>query len=317
MSNEFIKAERVVATALGLLERDSRLAGLVWRDAAGDFRGAKGDTITVRLPAYAAAKKRGLRSGATRTKGQLIERSVDVTLTENLYLPIEITDPDLTLDIESFNRQVTGPVARAILRGIEDEIVAEAQSADYEFHLQLDQQKPHETITRARRHLNDAQIPMDGRALVVGSAVEEVILNSENFVRVDHSGSDSALRRAQIGRVADFDVFYVPGLDPEEAYAFHQTAFVLNQRAPMVPNGAPWGAVDTFESFAIRFVQAIDSDSVVDVFHGDVFVGTNHVKDVGSITNGVFEPAEDPEEVGQEEHFVRAVKIDFDGPPAE
>lgn len=49
--SDFIKAEKVVATGLGLLEREVVLPRLVWRDAAiADVRGAKGDTITCRLP---------------------------------------------------------------------------------------------------------------------------------------------------------------------------------------------------------------------------------------------------------------------------
>ena len=37
--SDFIKATKVVSTALGLLLRELTLPSLVWRDAAGDFRG--------------------------------------------------------------------------------------------------------------------------------------------------------------------------------------------------------------------------------------------------------------------------------------
>ncbi|MFW6091494.1 MAG: P22 phage major capsid protein family protein [Actinomycetota bacterium] len=317
MAVEPIKAERVVMTALGLLERESVLAGLVWRDAAGDFRGAKDDTITIRVPAYAKANKRTLRSGSSRSKTNLKERGVDVTLADNLYEVVEINDEELTLDIEAFDRQVTAPMTRGIARGLEDEILDELDAPDYHFHHALDQDDPHKTIAKARRNLNDARVPMEGRRLIVGSAVEELLLTDPQFVRADQSGSTSALRDAQLGRIYNFPVFAVPGLDPESAYAFHRTAFVLNQRAPMVPRGAPWGATRAFEGFSIRYVQTVNQDDPVDQVHADVFVGTNHVSDVGTFdADGLFEPAEDPDETAETELFVRAVKIDFDGPPS-
>ena len=57
-----------LSTALGLLTRESALPRTVWRDPVGDFAGAKNDTISVRLPAYAPARTRVLRSGSARTR---------------------------------------------------------------------------------------------------------------------------------------------------------------------------------------------------------------------------------------------------------
>src|SRR5690606_34951668 len=43
-----IKPEVVVSAALGILSREVVLPALVWRDAGGDFAGAKDDTISIR-----------------------------------------------------------------------------------------------------------------------------------------------------------------------------------------------------------------------------------------------------------------------------
>lgn len=312
--NVFLRAERLVNTALGLLDRDTVLAQLVWRDAAGDFAGAKNDTITIRLPAYGKANKRGIRGSTTRSKSELAERAVDVTLTDNLYMSVPVSDAELTLDIESFERQVITPMASGVVRGLEDEVLTEVTEADYhETHvIELDEENPLETVTAARRLLNDARVPFDGRSLIVGSAVEEVLIN--HLTPVSESGDTGALREAAIGRLRGFGVYAVPGLDPQAAVAFHRTAFVLNQRAPVVPSGAPHGEVGSWEGFAIRLVQAIDSEEVVDNVHADVFVGTNHVTDVGAFNEaGQWEPAEDPDDNAVDEEFVRAVKIEMAG----
>lgn len=311
--NVFNKAERLVRTALGLLERDTVLARLVWRDAGGDFAGAKGDVINVRLPAYAKAKKRALRSGDSREKSALKERLVTVSLDNDIYLSVPVTDEELSLDVESFAAQVLAPMIGAEVRGVEDEILAEVEGAEYPEAriVTIDPDNPLPGITRARRLLNDARVPFSDRSLVLGSGLEEVLINK--LTPADESGSTGALREASLGgRLRGFNPFAVPGLDPEAGYAFHRSAYVLSSRAPAVPRGAPYGATGVFEGFAVRIVQAIDPDEVVDNVHTDVWTGTNHVTDVGEIDdNGFFEPAEDPEASGVEAVFVRAVKLEL------
>ncbi|HYF74058.1 MAG TPA: hypothetical protein VD864_14605, partial [Nocardioides sp.] len=112
MANSFIKPERIAAQALGLLEREIVLPALMWRNAGGDFAGAAGDTITIRVPARTTARTRVLRGarayntsvtsadGTTDTNvagagiitmDELTETSVDVTLDTDVYNAIPIT----------------------------------------------------------------------------------------------------------------------------------------------------------------------------------------------------------------------------------
>ena len=312
MANVFNKVERMVNTTLALLERDSVLAPLTWLNAAGDFRGAKNDTISIRLPAYAKANTRALRSGTARAVTTLHERKVDVTLDTDIYQRVKITDEELTLDIENFERQVVVPVAGSLARGIEDAVVTEVSAATYQNSVVLSAADPYPAIVKARRHLNDSRVPQDGRVIVVGSEIEEVLLKSDQFIKADQSGSTAAFREAQIGRVAGFPVITVPSLAPAEAYAFHRTAFVTSSRAPFVPASAAAGAVASAGGFAIRIVQILEPDTVVDNLHADVWVGTNHVTDFGTIdADGRFEPGIDPANPTSDEddYFVRAVKI--------
>lgn len=315
-----IKATRVVSTILGVLERDTVLANLVWRDAAGDFRGAAGDTITIRVPAYTEADSRDLRSGTTRVASNLTERIVPVTLNTDLYKRVPITDEELTLDIIEFEKQIITPVASALVRGVETEIIGLLESSSYEFDVAFDDfTRPYDACVRARRHLNDSRVPMEGRALVVGSGIEELLLTDEQFVRADYSGDTMAFRNAMIGRIAGFNVFYVPGLPPDEAFAFHRTAFILSTRAPMVPRGVPQGqgATMEFNGFSLRTVFLTDPEQVVDNFNADIWTGTNIVRDYGSIVDdgdlepgtGFFVPDPDPDLDNDTPLFVRAVHL--------
>jgi hypothetical protein len=311
MTVTVIKSERVAATMLGLLERESVLARLFWLNPGGDFRGAKNDTISIRVPAYAVARTRDLRSGDPRVASSLTETKVDVSLTTDVYMRVPITDEELTLDIESFNDQITVPVASAIVRGVEDAALTRIGAATYQHTVNFDDfARPYDAVVRARRYLNDARVPQSNRFIVVGSAVEELMLTDDLFVRADQSGSTNALREAEIGRIAQMPVISVPGLEPGEAYAFHRSAYALATRAPLVPRGAPWGTTMTFGGFALRVVQAIDPAEVVDNFHADLWLGSNIVPDYGSIdADGFFTPDTDPDPDNDTPIFVRAVKL--------
>jgi len=81
-----IKADRIVDGALSLLVRASVLGNTVFREGLGNFRGAKNDTITLRLPAYAKPGKRTLRGATPRTRKKLHERAVTVQLTHGYTL---------------------------------------------------------------------------------------------------------------------------------------------------------------------------------------------------------------------------------------
>lgn len=324
--SDFIKATKVVNTALGLLLRELTLPQLVWRDAGGDFRGVKDDTISLRLPAYAPARTRALRSGASRTKDSIFERKVDVTLDTDVYKDIGITDEELTLDIVDFGSQVLNPVLTGIALQLEQEMADEITGASYENEISFvaTSDDPYEDVAvPARALLNNAFVPFAGRVIVCGSELESAFLRSDHFSFANRSGTTETLREAMIGRVAGFDVYTSPAIPSDEAYAFHQTAYVMSQRAPIIPAGAPWGASESYQGLAIRCVRVFDPDLVEDRFVSDAWVGTNVVTDFGHYDDdpdagGKFVPGENPDDpvtghtddwLNDDERLVRAVKI--------
>jgi hypothetical protein len=290
-----IKVAQIAGAALGILQRELTLPRLVWRDAVGDFRGALNDTISIRVPAYLEAHTRALRSGDTRNRNDLNERKVDVTLTTDVYKDVAITDEELTLDIVDFGQQVLNPVMQAVARKVEDALITTVSGATYAntitFTAATDDAWD-DIILAAREYLNKANVPMTGRVLAVGSGIDRSLLRTDLFVKANESGGTDALSEARVSRKGGFDIVVVPGLPPNEAYAFHQTAFVMVNRAPIVPAGAPWGIVRTFDGLALRAVQILDSDAIVDILAVDSWVGSNVVTDDGYFdANGVFQPS--------------------------
>ncbi|MBP2341117.1 hypothetical protein JOF41_007371 [Saccharothrix coeruleofusca] len=307
MANTFLKATRIASAALGLLEREIVLPGLIWRDAAGDFAGAGGDTISIRVPARTQARTRTLRGarGAASegtgiiTMDDLTETKVDVTLDTDVYNAVPVTDEELTLDITDFGTQVLAPQVRAVAEGIENAVVAEMVGATYATTLTLDTSDPYKTAVDANVALNKANVPRTERFLVVGADMEGVFLKSEHLSKVDQSGTDSALRDAQIGRLAGFGpVFATNALPANVGFAFHRTAYVLSMRAPSVPAGATFGASQAFQGLAMRWLRDYDFRNVQDRSLVDTYIGTNIVAD-----------GTDGADVDTDPDFVRAVKI--------
>lgn len=312
MSN-FLKATAVRDTVLTALSRMLTLAPTVWREAGGTFRGAAGDTITLRVPAYTVASNRALRSGTARDRKGLFESAVAVTLDKNLYRDVPLTDEEQTLDIMDFARQVLNPMLGGIARGIEDVLLNDAiLTADYEYEVEIDAEKPYPAIVQARKHLNDARVPFSDRFLACGSTVAAALLESSQFARADQSGTTQSLREGVIGRVSGFTVLESPGIPPDEAYAYHRTAFALATQAPTVPAGAPAGFTASQDGFAIRLVQVLDSDTIQNIVAADVFCGASPVTDRGYIdANGVFIPDESIAGSFLPEMFVRGVKLEL------
>lgn len=309
MANTFLKATKIAQTGLGLLEREILIPGLVWRNAGGDFRGAANDTITLRIPARTSARTRTFRAARSGspliTMDSLTETGVDVKLDTVIYNAVPVTDEELTLDITSFGAQVLAPQMRAVAEALEDLLVDAMQNANYATVIEAvshdgyalaDGEGLYNAFVDARKALNDANVPQAGRAIVMGSDFEARLLKSDLFRRADQSGSTSARTDAFLGRVAGFDLYVSNALNQDEAYAFHRTAYTLATRAPLVPEGASYGASVSSEGFSLRWLRDYDYLQVQDRSLVDVFAGASAVHD-------------GPEDQEGDPTVVRAVKI--------
>lgn len=233
-----------------------------------------------------------------------------MSLNTNVYMDVPIADEELTLDIEDFGTQILNPVLGGVARSLEDELATLITGATYAKSIELDLSDIKGVVAGARELLNKANVPAGDRTLLIGAEVDTEIIQLDNFVRFEQSGTTETLREATIGRVYGFNVVTSNLIAPGEAFAFHKTAYVLNSRAPIVPAGAPWGATSNFAGFAIRTVRVFDPDEVEDRFVADAWCGTNVVKDQGTFNaDGVWEPAEDPADDGSDAKFVRAVHL--------
>ena len=256
--------------------------------------------MTLRLPAVLAAREYGFRNNRSSeiVIDDLTETSVPVVLDTDLYSAVALTDEQLTLDIVDFSEQVLNPQVSAIARGLEDLIVETMQSATYGTSLNIADSADGMwgTLLDARKALNDANVPREGRVVVVGSEIEREILSDDKFNRVDSvgDGAVSAVREATINRLAGFTIVGSNAIDAETAIAFHPTAFAFVNVAPVVPDGANFGSRMAESGLAMRWLRDYDAPHLQDRSVVSSFAGCSSVEDDGT-TN------------------VRAVRINFQG----
>ena len=286
MPNTFLKAERIAAAALGLLRDELVLGRTVARMGAADFRGAVNDTVNVRVPTILTAREYAWRNDRTNpiVLDSLAEETIPVTLNKHPYSAVAVTDEELTLDIVDFGAQVLSPQVIAVAEKLESYLGASMATftsnyADIPFTPTAGVAAFYNAAIEARRVLNEANIPREGRFIAVGSSVEAEALKEDAFRKADESGSTDALREAIIGRVAGFTVLGTNELDPEAAVAYHRSAFVLANVAPLVPAGVAMGQGVEQDGFALRWIRDYDTARLQDRSVVSSFGGAASVND--------------------------------------
>lgn len=319
MAQTFLKAEKIISQGLGLLLRELVLPGMVGRYTEADFRGAKNDTITIRIPSLLKGREYEWRTRTAPIEiDELNEYSTPVTLDKHVYNAVQITDEELTLDIVSWGEQVARPQIRAVAEVLEGYIATEMANANYRHEVDFIEEDPvtapdsrafYQAAVQARKFLNIENVPAAGRVIVLGSNAEAAALNSGHLVKVNEADSSSALRDAVIGRIAGFTVMgNINSVDPDFAVAMHPTAFAFANVAPVVPDGASAGARDVFQSIALRWIRDYDSDYLRDRSVYSSFAGAASIEDGRDLTSAVGSGFG---ELTNEN--VRAVKINFTG----
>jgi hypothetical protein len=315
VAHVFLKAEKIVSQGLGMLQRDIVLPRLVTRYNASDFIGAKNDTVTVKIPAILTGREYEWRTrNADIEYDDLEELSIPLTLNKHVYSAVQITDEQMTLDIVSWGVQVATPQIRAVAEVLEGYIATAMEGANYRTEIAWEQGDPESDTDRsfyraavaARKALNDANVPKDGRVLLLGSNLEEAALLSPHLIKVDQAGSDGVLRDAIIGRIAGFTVVSTNSIDPDFGVAYHPTAFAFANLAPVVPQGASAGAVGTFDGLAMRWIRDYDPNRLRDRSVYSSFAAAMSIEDGRDLESPVgsgFGELTDEN--------VRAVKINF------
>lgn len=280
-----LTAQGISSLAVALLTRSIVLPATVSRVPGGEFAGANGDTITIRVRQPRAAQVQAT-PGAAINFSQINETPVDVSL-RHLYDAVHVTDEELSLQLEDFGRQVLEPQVRAIAIGGEDELATAMNNVVSDETLDTSQadataqaEETDRVVKLARETLSAADVPSGNRFLACAPEVITLLLGVPKFVRADATGDgrSSAIRDAVMGRIYGFTVVESNGLTASTAVAYHESGFAFANRTPVVPRGvAGQSATSTEDGIGLRHIMQYQPANLQDQSVVTTFAGANVV----------------------------------------
>lgn len=306
-----VQASKFAQTSIEILWDQLVLPALLDRHAEAEFRGAMGDTVNIKRPSWIVAQaplsmrkdRSGFPMAAPNSSGsnvgyvnsQVNEYTIPVKLTSDLYSAFRLTDEMLSLDVASYATQVLAPQTRSIAEKWES-IVAAAMRSSFQPYDYADPAgtgvvniggddiataaaKIRGLILLCRKVLNDRNVPVNGRNLLIGSAVESILLQDPNLIRSDWAGDSNALRNASIGRIYGFNVVTCSTIGEDEVMAFHPSALRLVSMAPVAPEGVTWASSVGAHGLSLRLIRDYDYSWAADRSLMNTYFGVGEVKD--------------------------------------
>lgn len=195
------------AGILSALHKSLVYGGLVNRDYEGQIR-AGGDTVRIRSvgrPTISSYSKYG-----TLTYDQLTDAQRSLVVDQQKSFSFVVDDIDQVQTAGGEIEEATAEAGYALADTL-DQFLAALYTG-----IQSDNQVGTVSVTSAalaytqlrklNQKLNEANVPTDGRWVVVPPWYEGLLLEDDRFVRVDASGTSEGLRNGQIGRALGFDV---------------------------------------------------------------------------------------------------------------
>lgn len=261
MPNVFLTPKQISSASLAALNQQTVLVTTTWRDAEADFAGKVGDTVTVRTDiVVGAARKFDRSANQPIVIDDVQEKGVDVKLDTYLYKGVALPDEQLTLNVRDFTAQISTPQSKSVAVGVETMVAAEMNGLSGSLTVKADGTDVHAQMIEARKWLNKAGVPFEGRYFAASAEIEAMLLNDpqRRLLPADVSGSPAALREAIIGRLYGFTVLTSTYLADGSAVAYHSSAFPLVTRALEVPTGATFGQSVTYNGFALRLIRDYD-----------------------------------------------------------
>jgi hypothetical protein len=318
------KQEKIVPFFLELMQREQFLSMLIMRYAGENFKGALGDTITVRVNERLKAKARAY-TWRTRPAPIVLdditgyEDGLAIKLDTHLYSATGLTDEHMNLDDIDFAREVLQPQAQAVGDELNARTLAAFRAAHWKRSFDVDAGvDPHRVAVEARRLLDaDKTAPAGGRFFLIGSDIAAEWLVSDRLSKYDWNGEvgTPAVRNATIGSLVNTPVLVNNELNPDEAYYLHRTGLLVANMAPAVPQGAVTGRTGVNAAgFAARWIQDYDAAYLTDRSIVSTFAGINEIRDERKGGNGddKFDLL-DETVAGRERYNVRGLKITYNG----
>ena len=321
IEHDVVKPQKIVDTAVGMLEQELLVPNLFQKESIDQFRGAEDDTVSVKvegvLPFHEYEWRSGSAGSSTPGTRQAItfdlykERKIPVTFGGNFYQGVELTDEQADMDMARWGKLLR-PQVKAVARGLGRAAVSTLTGESYNVVIGDSAANLRGAIIEARRVLNGFNVPEENRYMLVGTDFEALLLDNEKLVDASHVGdaeAASVLHEATLGKKFGFRFIVDKTIPSDAAYAFDGSGFIFLNAAPSVPNSVKSGATQSFEGVSMRWLTDYDPIHLTDRSIVNTYAGFRSVKDVLLGWDDVNKV----EVVSAAEYFVRGVKLILDG----
>jgi hypothetical protein len=313
--HDVIKPEKIAATAAVALEESLVVPAVFQREGIDQFKGAKDDTINVKVEGVLPYRTYGWRNDRS-TEIQFDtyhERTVSVSFGGDVYSGVQLTDEQNEMDLQGWAK-LMAKQTEAVGKGLEYQSVDYLLNAPYEVTLggAKSGRDLRGTLIRAREVLNKFRVPKEGRTLLVGSGWENALLSDDKLNLASNVGEAeavSALKEATLGRRYGFNIVTSDELPADFAVAMVSSAFIFATGAPSVPQSVPFGASASYNGVALRWIRDYDSTRLMDRSIVNTYKGFRTVSDF-LVGRDNANPSQGF--ISEHEHFVRAIKLDLD-----
>ncbi len=202
MANEFLTTKNIARQILPRLIENLVMPNLCYKDFANEFA-KQGDTIRVRKPVVLEAKS--FTAGTPVNEQDVKEESIDVKLDKIATVDVNFEAIQMATNVDDLNRLVIEPAAVALAQKINGDGLA--MYVDIPYHAGTAGSTPAalSDFAAARKALNKKDVPLSGRRAIWDVDADAAFTQIGNLVKVSESGSPSALREGEIGRVYAID----------------------------------------------------------------------------------------------------------------
>lgn len=168
------------------------------------------------IPRFDALALQAVSETAEVTPQTITGAQSELILNQHFSYPFAIGDKALTQSKADLVAEAVRNGARVHAAGIDNYLLGLADAAGTRTALSAGPAEPLVDITSARQQLNEANVPMSDRYLIVSPAFEAAILRENTFIRAESYGSAMPVQAGEIGRILGFTVLMSNSASIEE-----------------------------------------------------------------------------------------------------
>lgn len=212
VANTFLTPDVIAREALLILENNIVSPQLMSTSSTSDFTGARvGDTIRVRRPAFFGVdefSRTSVNQSATVKIQDAVETSVNLTIEKHFDVSFEVDSKELAFAVDDFNERLLKPAMSALAQKIDQYALTKVARLGGLYGVPTTYAAPSllSHIAGIVEKMNNQNIPMTNRKLLVTPAMQTALYSIPEFVRADIRGiGTSPVEEASLGRFMGLD----------------------------------------------------------------------------------------------------------------